>query len=1137
MENPRRPLAATTAASSASISSASSCSVGSGGKHRPPPSAPTSPKRHGIAAVLHVPVVLPTKHAKISPVRQNQAQRQQQRSEFSSSFSLSTGSKTTSGGSAMSSSGMSAATFANEEEEDEGKQEYDDDEYDFMDSELVVDSNGKKKEDDNKKKPPPKMETPASTAAPANASATASSASAASLSPVPSSSSNTSSTRLSPKEILHNRAKMSLPKFHHPNQRKTPLLKSPPPPPFASSSSPKTTTSKATAQKTVDKQQQQYQAVDVDDLILQQRQQANSKKEEERTTENLTTQQRRNSLPDPPPSPPKWRPPRVVEEVVDVDELILLAISTHSKKPSLPSRTLLDPPGTTLPQVFVNGSVCMSSDSTIVMSEEDTEGAVKASEAEEGESSPDSHSTTTASGSDTKMPPLSRVDSTNRSTGTKSKSSHASSHSASGSGTSSGTGTGQSSKEERYDNFDQEVFSPKYQINENSDNFPDTDNVHNQDDSDDDDENDKQWHEASIIVMDPLPAMSPQAQSHSKRSLLSKGGGGGGGGHHLPSILEDKVDEEDTEDEVQQPVSVIQHPNHPSFPETSALTISCESATGSLPFFTMDHDIPSEQMSMLPQPPQHHHHHHHHRHELPRSTHSSSEEPKPSDTVKSIVLPPQDDKNTHHNVSKKSLLVPDSGMDCEDPIPLQPPIALDMDALLSDGDDEEKARKKKQSTNSLVCFGIVVVLGIVVLLAVFLSMRDSGSEEPASPPPSSSSAAAAGSSATPVPTSNTLSNPEEEEEEEDANSATDRLWTLLPTFTQATIKGHPGSPQFRAYEWMIWEDLVVDDAAAPLGDDRMLQRYAMATIYFATGGPHSWAQTYQWLNHSLHECDWNADDAAKTMANLPSSCVNQAAGGNDETSDAFITHLLLKQNQLMGTIPEEISLLSSLIVLNLEGNDELYGSLPTQLGQLSHLSWLQLSSNALSGTIPLELAALVPPTGVLTDLDLSNNAGMRGIVPEELCFLDNLRFTCSDTLCGCDCPCGELSIYQNSDSTAASGPTSTPTSAPFAGTTAGPTSGPTIAPTAVSTKAPTAGVTFDFIAGPTSDGSNSTTNSTSNNNDDDLDASSGTLNDDDAVIHGHRNNITNTYTSFIQNFLDPNATASEGWQQLSGKTP
>jgi len=92
----------------------------------------------------------------------------------------------------------------------------------------------------------------------------------------------------------------------------------------------------------------------------------------------------------------------------------------------------------------------------------------------------------------------------------------------------------------------------------------------------------------------------------------------------------------------------------------------------------------------------------------------------------------------------------------------------------------------------------------------------------------------------------------------------------------------------------------------------------------------------------------------------------------------------LSSNQLSGSIPKEIGNLSKLTELNLISN-QLNGSIPKEIGNLSNLRYLHLSSNQLSGSIPQEISNL----SKLTELSLSSNQ-LSGSIPPEIGNLSNL---------------------------------------------------------------------------------------------------------------------------------------------------
>ncbi len=68
-------------------------------------------------------------------------------------------------------------------------------------------------------------------------------------------------------------------------------------------------------------------------------------------------------------------------------------------------------------------------------------------------------------------------------------------------------------------------------------------------------------------------------------------------------------------------------------------------------------------------------------------------------------------------------------------------------------------------------------------------------------------------------------------------------------------------------------------------------------------------------------------------------------------TNGHVTALLLEDNQLTGEMPSELGSLSSLIWLNLSRN-QLSGEIPLELGNLSNLEGLSLVGNELSGCVP-----------------------------------------------------------------------------------------------------------------------------------------------------------------------------------------
>ena len=97
-----------------------------------------------------------------------------------------------------------------------------------------------------------------------------------------------------------------------------------------------------------------------------------------------------------------------------------------------------------------------------------------------------------------------------------------------------------------------------------------------------------------------------------------------------------------------------------------------------------------------------------------------------------------------------------------------------------------------------------------------------------------------------------------------------------------------------------------------------------------------------------------------------------------------LTYLDLSSNDLTGELPLSLANLTQLQTLFLYSN-RLHGSIPLQIGTLANLSTLYLSSNNLTGELPLSLANLTQ----LQTLSLSSNR-LHGSIPLQIGTLSNL---------------------------------------------------------------------------------------------------------------------------------------------------
>ena len=173
----------------------------------------------------------------------------------------------------------------------------------------------------------------------------------------------------------------------------------------------------------------------------------------------------------------------------------------------------------------------------------------------------------------------------------------------------------------------------------------------------------------------------------------------------------------------------------------------------------------------------------------------------------------------------------------------------------------------------------------------------------------------------------------------------------------------------------------VEGQAQDLAGDRQ----ALVAFYNATDGP-NWANNENWLSDEPLDAWYGVSVSDGRVTKLDLSG-NQLTGtipaelGNLSN----LTELQLYDNQLTGTIPSELGNLSSLRSLDL-GSNQLTGTIPAELGNLSSLSSLYLGGNQLTGTIPAELGNL----SSLRSLNLGSNQ-LTGTIPAELGNLSSLR--------------------------------------------------------------------------------------------------------------------------------------------------
>jgi hypothetical protein len=149
------------------------------------------------------------------------------------------------------------------------------------------------------------------------------------------------------------------------------------------------------------------------------------------------------------------------------------------------------------------------------------------------------------------------------------------------------------------------------------------------------------------------------------------------------------------------------------------------------------------------------------------------------------------------------------------------------------------------------------------------------------------------------------------------------------------------SPQFRAYEWLLSH---TDIDSMP--DYKKLQRYALATFFYSTGGEDSWSgpAKVNWVNTEVDECEW-------------------AVTSGRQCDDGFnITNLAIDNAGAQGTLPAELGHLTMLDRFSVRsdgpGTPQLSGPFPSSIGNLVEMQTVRLNGNGITGQLPSELGRL-----------------------------------------------------------------------------------------------------------------------------------------------------------------------------------
>ena len=194
---------------------------------------------------------------------------------------------------------------------------------------------------------------------------------------------------------------------------------------------------------------------------------------------------------------------------------------------------------------------------------------------------------------------------------------------------------------------------------------------------------------------------------------------------------------------------------------------------------------------------------------------------------------------------------------------------------------------------------IILLIGIVVAVVIPLSGGDNGGGQ-SQQAEDDGLQEVESSLNTPSPTSSPSVSPA-------PTSTFERLFGLISAYSGRAVLDDSTTPQSQAFQWIIGDF----DSSGGWPDETILERYALASIFYSTNGGR-WLTVTDFLLQRSY-CDWQGVECASN-------------NGND-----VITSLSLPSENMDGTLPREIGLLTSLTALDLSEN-ALSGSIPSEIG-------------------------------------------------------------------------------------------------------------------------------------------------------------------------------------------------------------
>ena len=305
-------------------------------------------------------------------------------------------------------------------------------------------------------------------------------------------------------------------------------------------------------------------------------------------------------------------------------------------------------------------------------------------------------------------------------------------------------------------------------------------------------------------------------------------------------------------------------------------------------------------------------------------------------------------------------------------------------------------KRRNQAILSLLILILIAIVVAIVILVVGGNSDDGGETSAAEDQQQGPDSRNVDDNATPVPSASpTTMAP---------TTFADRISSLVRAYSGDEVFQDESSPQSQGLQWITIDASSIDD----ISDDEILERYALAVLYFGNNGQR-WPGVTNFLLPTSH-CEWDAINCDSFGRPENITLVGENLQGSLPPEIGILSTLSIldmSDNLLTGPLPSEIGYLTNLKELILPGvqrdrsflvpgrrledgltiiGNKISGQMPSEIGLMTSLEVLELGGNELDGTLLTHIESLVN----LRELLLENN-NLQGTIPFQLGFLTSLQ--------------------------------------------------------------------------------------------------------------------------------------------------